>query len=73
MSILDRQKVETILARRFPGATPLQIAAAANALMGLPAEWEEVWEQPEAGPEPAYAASPWNDGPDFRLFRRRES
>ena len=31
----DRQKIETLLARRFPGSTPGQIAAAANAIMGL--------------------------------------
>ena len=31
----DRQKIETVLARRFPGSTPGQIAAAANAIMGL--------------------------------------
>ena len=28
--------------RRFPGAGPNDIAAAANAIMGLPDEWEEV-------------------------------
>jgi hypothetical protein len=31
----DRQKIETLLARRFPGSTPGQIAAAANAIMAL--------------------------------------
>jgi hypothetical protein len=40
--MLDRQKVETVLSRRFPGATAEQIAAAANAIMGLDAEWEQV-------------------------------
>jgi hypothetical protein len=40
--MLDRQKVETILLRRFAGATPDQLAAAANAIMGLVDEWEEV-------------------------------
>ena len=33
--MLDRQKVEAILTRRFPGATDQQVAAAANAIMGL--------------------------------------
>jgi hypothetical protein len=42
MAMIDRQKVETILMRRFPGAGHPQIAAAANAIMGLPDEWEEV-------------------------------
>ena len=39
---MDRQKVETILLRRFPGATPEQIAVSANAIMGLDEEWEEI-------------------------------
>jgi hypothetical protein len=40
--MIDRQKLETILSRRFPGGTHFQIAAAANAIMGLADEWEEV-------------------------------
>ena len=40
--MLDRQKLEVILQRRFTGATNQQIAAAANAIMGLSQEWEEV-------------------------------
>jgi len=40
--MLDRQKVETILVRRFPGATHNQVAVSANAIMGLDEEWEEV-------------------------------
>ena len=33
--MIDRQRLESILARRFPGALLAQIAAAANAIMGL--------------------------------------
>ena len=40
--MLDRQKVETILVRRFPGATRDQVAVSANAIMGLGEEWEEM-------------------------------
>jgi hypothetical protein len=40
--MLDRQKVEVVLTRRFPGASAAQVAAAANAIMGLDDEWEEV-------------------------------
>jgi hypothetical protein len=40
--MLDRQKIETILIRRFPGAPFGQIAAAANGIMGLDDEWEEI-------------------------------
>jgi len=47
--MLDRQKLETVLNRRFPGATTAQIAAAANAIMGLDDEWEEIAGQEEFG------------------------
>ena len=40
--MLDRQKLETILVRRFPGATHGQVAVSANAIMGLGEEWEDV-------------------------------
>ncbi len=33
--MIDRQQLESILQRRFPSATLDQIAAAANAIMGL--------------------------------------
>jgi len=33
--MIDRQKLETVLHRRFPGAPLDQIAAAANAIIGL--------------------------------------
>jgi hypothetical protein len=33
--MIDRQQLESILVRRFPGAALDQIAAAANAIMGL--------------------------------------
>jgi hypothetical protein len=35
--MIDRQKLETILSQRFPGSTREQVAAAANAIMGLEA------------------------------------
>jgi hypothetical protein len=40
--MVDREKVLTVLMRRFPDATPLQRAAAANAIVGLEEEWEVV-------------------------------
>jgi hypothetical protein len=40
--VIDRQKVETILLRRFPGATCDQAAISANAILGLHEEWEEL-------------------------------
>jgi len=44
--MLDRERVEAILMRRFPTATPGQIAAATNALMALA---EEPWPDGLAG------------------------
>jgi hypothetical protein len=73
--VVDRLKVETILTRRFPGATEQQIAAAANALMGLNEEWEEVADPSQVrghafrGDLRGLSAVP--DG-EFRVFRRRE-
>jgi hypothetical protein len=78
--MLDRQKLETILARRFPGSTRQQLAAAANAVMGLADEWEEVLHDErqfgdhfssECG-NVCYLAREAEHGAEFRLFRRRE-
>lgn len=64
--MLDRQKLETILLRRFPGATREQIAASANAIMGLGEEWAE---------EPCHdfqaLAAQIVEGAEFRVLRRR--
>jgi hypothetical protein len=78
--MLDRQKIEAILTRRFPGARHDAIAAAVNAIMGLNDEWEEVLHHDE---QFGYHYSPRcgdicslaraaRDGVEFRLFRRRE-
>jgi hypothetical protein len=76
--MLDRQKVETVLARRFPGSAPAQVAAAANAIMGLDDEWEEVLDR-EIDLR-LHLSAPCREGrclvhaiggSDVRLFRRR--
>ena len=41
-SMLDREKVVAVLKRRFPGSAIEQVAAAANAIVGLDDEWLEV-------------------------------
>jgi hypothetical protein len=41
-AMLDREKIIAVLTRRFPTAGATQIAAAANAIVGLDDEWEEV-------------------------------
>ena len=77
--MLDRQKVEAILSRRFPGAVRDQVAAAANAIMGLSEEWEEVLHDDhragyhfsnECG-NICYLADNEEQSVEFRLFRRR--
>src|SRR5262249_60237790 len=40
--MVDREKVLAVLTRRFPGSRPDQLAAAANAIVGLDEEWEDV-------------------------------
>ena len=64
--MLDRQKVETILIRRFPGASDEQVAMSANAIMGLDEEWEEV------GLHDFQALTVQRaQGAEFRVLRRR--
>lgn len=79
--MLDRQKIEAILTRRFPGAPLQQVAAAANAIMGLGDEWEEILDQQRAlgfhysteCRDICYLAREFDRGAEFRLFRRREA
>jgi hypothetical protein len=40
--MIDREKVIAILRKRFPGSPPDEVAAAANAIVGLRGEWREV-------------------------------
>jgi hypothetical protein len=60
----DRQKLEILLARRFPGSTHEQIAAAVNAIMGLEDEWEDV-------PPDSELIRKEVDYSEYRLLRRR--
>jgi hypothetical protein len=78
--MLDRQKLEAILMRRFPGSRHEQVAAAANAIMGLSDEWEEVLHQDhqfgyhyseECG-NICYLTREVEDGSEFRLFKKRD-
>jgi hypothetical protein len=67
--MIDRQKLETLLWRRFPGASRDQVAAAANAIMGLDDEWEEVTPCAEA----CVVARGAVDGNEFRVLKRRST
>lgn len=40
--MIDREKVLAVLRRRFPDATMFDLAAAANAIVGLSDEWHPV-------------------------------
>ena len=40
--MLDREKVVAVLRKRFPGSAIEQVAAAANAIVGLEDEWLEI-------------------------------
>jgi hypothetical protein len=77
--MIDREKVLAVLAKRFPGATADQMAAAANAIVGLDEEWEEVSDREDQlgynfSPnctDICYLAQQVERGDAFRLFRKR--
>ena len=79
--MVDREKVLAVLTRRFPGAAVEQIAAAANAIVGLGDEWEDVTDrQDEFGynfsaqcSDICFLAQQVERGDEFRFFRRRKS
>jgi hypothetical protein len=60
--MIDREKVLAVLSKRFPEAPRENVAAAANAIVGLEDEWEEVDVRLAQQPEP---------GNNFKLFRWR--
>ena len=77
--MVDREKVLAVLTKRFPGATPDQMAAAANAIVELDDEWEEVTDREDQlgyhfsaqCTDICYIAQQVERGDTFRLFRRR--
>ena len=77
--MIDRERVLAVLSRRFPGSSTDQVAAAANAIVGLDDEWEEVTDrEDELGyhyspgcTDICYLAQQVERGDQFRLFRRR--
>lgn len=66
--MIDREKVVAVLRKRFPGAASDQMAAAANAIVGLDDEWEEITSQRS---EPHDLADAARQGEELRVFRRR--
>jgi hypothetical protein len=77
--MIDREKVLTVLRRRFPAASPEDLAAAANAIVGLPDEWEDITAvEPNLGDHFGRAcgdgcvlAAGYADEIEFRVLRRR--
>jgi len=78
--MIDREKVLAVLHKRFPGSTPDQVAAAANAIVGLGDEWEDVTaKEPELGyhfsvqcGEICFLADQVQQGSQFRLLMKRQ-
>ncbi len=70
--MVDREKIIAVLRRRFPGSASDQVAAAANAIVGLEDEWEEI---PPAEVIPCgdscYLAEASVRGGRFRVLRKR--
>lgn len=79
--MVDREKVLAVLRKRFPDASAEQLAAAANAIVGLEDEWEEVTDrEAEFGyhfsvlcTDICYLADQIAHGAQFRLFRKRHA
>jgi hypothetical protein len=77
--MVDREKIVAVLKRRFPGAVPGEVAAAANAIVGLDEEWEEVLPngvdlasgQPAPCRTSCYLRAAAAAGNRFLVFRRR--
>ena len=77
--MVDREKVLAVLVKRFPSATSDQIAATANAIVGLSDEWEDVTDREEelgyqhsaTCSDICYLAQQVERGDTFRLLRRR--
>lgn len=77
--MIDREKVLTVLRRRFAGASERDLATAANAIVGLDDEWVDVTDrEPDllahlaqaCGPE-CFVSAESHEVTDFRLLMRR--
>jgi hypothetical protein len=77
--VVDREKVMTVLRRRFPEAPSTQVAAAVNAIVGLEDDWEEVTDhERDFGYHSSvqcrdicYIAGRVADGDTMRVFRKK--
>ena len=74
--MLDREKIVAVLTRRFPNSTPMAIAAAANALVGLEDEWMELSMMPNGGGNVCRHGCYLQQvlqGREIRVFSRKQS
>ncbi|MEI6667662.1 MAG: hypothetical protein WCP29_05855 [Acidobacteriota bacterium] len=77
--MIDREKVLAVLRKRFPGSMPEQLAAAANAIVGLDDEWVDVTSrESELGynfsvhcGEICFLADQTQQGSQFRLLMKK--
>jgi len=69
--MLDRQKVEAILTRRFPGASIQQIGAATNAIMSLDEQRHEALDERRAFGTAAECCDPYYARQEFERFGER--
>ncbi len=77
--MIDREKVLTVLQKRFPGSMPEQWAAAANAIVGLDDEWVDVTaREPDLGyhfsslcSDVCFLADEHHRGAEFRILMKR--
>jgi len=77
--MIDRERVLAVLRKRFPGSTPDQLAAAANAIVGLADDWVDVTaRETELGyhfsthcSEICFLADGAQQGTQFRIFMKR--
>jgi hypothetical protein len=67
--MIDREKVLAVLQKRFPGSSSDQLAAAANAIVGLEDEWVDVTARE---PEMGYYASDQCAGICFLADQRQQ-
>jgi hypothetical protein len=76
--MIDREKVVNVLRKRFPGAAVEEVAAAANAIVGLGDEWEDVTAlEPDLSSHLTHACgttcyvADFSADDEFRLLRKR--
>jgi hypothetical protein len=71
-AMLDREKIVAVLRKRFVGAGTDQIAAAANAIVGLEDEWEEVTLSDALScSDSCYLTRAIQDGTQFKVLQKR--